>query len=96
MVSHRLTSFLSLGIYIHDFILIEQLGPTFVKLDQWGSTRPDLFPEHLVHKLERLQDSVGVQYPFSFVENTLTKAFGSQWKNMIEVNETPIGMCVYV
>lgn len=31
---------------------IQQLGPCFVKLAQWASTRPDLFPPKLVEKIE--------------------------------------------
>ena len=61
---------------------------------QWASTRPDLFPDHLTHKLEKLQDNVGVQYPFVFVENTMTTAFGSQWRNLVEIDETPIGIYI--
>ncbi len=34
------------------------LGPTFVKLGQALSTRPDLLPAEFVHELEKLQDTV--------------------------------------
>ncbi|MHC5160208.1 MAG: ABC1 kinase family protein [Planctomycetota bacterium] len=37
----------------------EELGPTFVKLGQMLSTRPDLIPSEYVSELERLQDRVG-------------------------------------
>lgn len=40
----------------------EELGPTFVKLGQIGSTRPDLLPAQIIAALERLQDDV---QPFS-------------------------------
>ncbi|MFZ9023212.1 MAG: ABC1 kinase family protein [Anaerohalosphaeraceae bacterium] len=36
----------------------EELGPTFVKLGQMLSTRPDLIPSEYVSELERLQDRV--------------------------------------
>ncbi|MFD1956982.1 ABC1 kinase family protein [Paenibacillus thailandensis] len=42
---------------------LEELGPTFVKLGQIASTRPDLVPEHLLEELEQLQDHVA---PFGF------------------------------
>jgi len=37
---------------------IEELGPTYVKLGQILSTRPDLIPMDLVNELSRLQDRV--------------------------------------
>lgn len=39
-------------------IVIEELGPTFVKFGQVMSLRPDLLPEELLNELEKLQDSV--------------------------------------
>lgn len=44
---------------------IEQLGPTFIKLGQVLSTRPDILPESFLKSLSRLQDDVE---PFSFSE----------------------------
>lgn len=37
---------------------LEELGPTFVKLGQFLSTRPDVVPPDVVDELERLQDRV--------------------------------------
>ncbi|MBN2688345.1 MAG: AarF/ABC1/UbiB kinase family protein, partial [Deltaproteobacteria bacterium] len=37
---------------------LEELGPTFVKLGQILSTRPDLVPVSLIHELSKLQDEV--------------------------------------
>lgn len=37
---------------------IEELGPTFIKLAQILSTRPDLIPFELTREFEKLQDSV--------------------------------------
>ncbi|MFM7271935.1 MAG: ABC1 kinase family protein [Actinomycetes bacterium] len=39
---------------------IEQLGPTFIKLGQVLSTRPDLLPDRLAAELARLQDHAPV------------------------------------
>jgi ubiquinone biosynthesis protein len=45
--------------------VIEELGPTFIKLGQLLSVRPDLIPVEWVHELEHLQDDV---HPFSTEE----------------------------
>ncbi|MBB6449078.1 ubiquinone biosynthesis protein [Geomicrobium halophilum] len=38
--------------------VLEELGPTFIKLGQMISTRKDLFPPFIVEELEKLQDDV--------------------------------------
>jgi ubiquinone biosynthesis protein len=44
-------------------LIFEDLGPTFVKLGQLLSTRPDLLPESYINELVGLRDDVR---PFSF------------------------------
>jgi ubiquinone biosynthesis protein len=39
-------------------LVLEELGPSFVKLGQIASTRPDLIPPDVVAELKKLQDSV--------------------------------------
>ena len=46
-------------------LTLERLGPTFVKLGQVASTRPDLIPEDIISELKKLQDDVS---PFPDVE----------------------------
>jgi aarF domain-containing kinase len=70
---------------------IQLLGPTFVKLAQWASTRPDLYPPALIQRLESLQDNVKVNYSMDTVERTLAGAFGPDWKDIIEVEGQPLG-----
>lgn len=45
--------------------VIEELGPTYVKIGQIASTRADVIPADILHELEKLQDNVP---PFSFVD----------------------------
>lgn len=55
--------------------LLIALGATFVKVGQIMSTRPDLFPPHVIKALTRLQDNVGA-FAFRHVERTLVEEFG--------------------
>lgn len=70
---------------------ITQLGPCFIKLAQWISTRPDLFPPKLIQRIEHLQDDVKVTHSFATVENTLSEAFGKEWKNILTLDPKPLG-----
>lgn len=45
-------------------LVLEQLGPTYIKLGQIASTRPDLLPADIIRELEKLQDKVpSFSYP---------------------------------
>ncbi len=70
---------------------ITQLGPCFIKMAQWVSTRPDLFPPKLIKRIECLQNDVKVNYSFAIVENTLSDAFGVDWKSKLTLDPKPLG-----
>jgi ubiquinone biosynthesis protein len=69
---------------------LEELGPTFVKLGQIISTRPDILPSEVISELEKLQDAVP---PFSFadVKSLIESEFDDKLENIFkEFNETPL------
>jgi len=52
------------------------LGPSFVKLGQIASTRPDLFPEEWIKELKKLQDDVS-PLPFDDIEKQVETSLGA-------------------
>lgn len=56
-------------------LAFEELGPTFIKLGQAFSTRPDVFPPAYIHELNRLQDEVP-PVPFAEIETVLLAELG--------------------
>jgi ubiquinone biosynthesis protein len=69
-------------------MVIEELGPTFIKLGQILSTRGDVIPLELVRELEKLQDTVPPT-PFPLiqarVEQELKKPLGEAFTTFDEV-----------
>jgi ubiquinone biosynthesis protein len=59
------------------------LGATFIKMGQIMSTRPDLFPPHVIRALERLQDQVG-PFAYEHVQTTLYEDFGRYVEDLFE------------
>ncbi len=57
-------------------LALEELGPTFVKLGQILSTRPDLVPPEYVEELERLQDRVPPE-KFSRIKAEVERELGA-------------------
>lgn len=60
MVTHETHMSLTLGERIR--LVLEDLGPTFIKIGQLASTRSDLLPDSIIQELVKLQDNVP---PFS-------------------------------
>ncbi|AJQ27029.1 ABC1 kinase family protein [Pelosinus fermentans] len=56
-------------------LVLEQLGPTYVKLGQIASTRPDLLPPEIIDELEKLQDAVPA-FSFTEVRSVLQEELG--------------------
>ncbi|MDO9567108.1 MAG: AarF/ABC1/UbiB kinase family protein [Candidatus Desulfaltia sp.] len=71
-------------------LALEELGPTFIKLGQILSTRPDLIPVDLIDELSKLQDMVP---PCSFDEasNIIEMELGSPPEKIFDfIDKTPL------
>lgn len=70
--------------------LLVGLGATFVKVGQIMSTRPDLFPPHIIVALTRLQDNVGA-FSWKDVERTILVDLGKPVEELFATfDRTPV------
>jgi len=71
-------------------LALEELGPTFVKMGQVLSTRPDLIPVEWIEELSKLQDNVP-PFPFEQVKEIIEEEFGCPLgERFASFDETPI------
>ena len=71
-------------------LVVEELGPTFIKLGQILSNRPDLIPKELQKELEKLQKSIP-PFPSPEAIRLVEKELGKQIKELFsEFEETPL------
>lgn len=72
-------------------LILEDLGPTFIKLGQIMSTRSDILPQKYCDELMRLRSEVAPM-PFSQVERVINNSFVYSWKQeFIFIEEKPLG-----
>ena len=71
-------------------LALEELGPTFIKLGQLLSTRPDVVPPEYIQELERLQDRVAPEAPKKIMA-LIEQELGGQIENIFDrFDEKPI------
>ncbi|MCF8275460.1 MAG: AarF/ABC1/UbiB kinase family protein [Flavobacteriales bacterium] len=71
-------------------MVCEELGPTFIKLAQVLSNRPDMLPAPLILELEKLQDNVP-PVPFEEIKATIERETGKKLEDVFQVfNEKPL------
>jgi predicted unusual protein kinase regulating ubiquinone biosynthesis (AarF/ABC1/UbiB family) len=69
---------------------LESMGPTFIKLGQFLSTRGDVLPPVYLDALARLQDRVG-PFPFDEVKRTVSEELGVRLSKAFRTfEETPV------
>ena len=71
-------------------LVLEELGPTFIKLGQLLSTRPDVIPLPFVKEFEKLQDDVP-SFPFAEVTSQLIRELGGPVESFFaEIDPQPL------
>ncbi len=71
-------------------LVLEELGPTYIKLGQILATRPDLIPLEWADEFKHLQDNCG-QVPFADIEEVLVNEFPGRLHQLFSsINETPL------
>lgn len=71
-------------------LAFEELGPSFIKLGQLLSTRPDLIPEDFIKEFSKLTDHAP-QFPFTEALEILQQEFGRDPYEIFEwIDESPI------
>ena len=68
-------------------LAMEELGPTFIKLGQLLSTRPDLIPLEYIQELSRLQDKVP-PFPYEEARDIVRKETGKPPEDIFQEFET--------
>ena len=72
-------------------LILEDLGPTYIKLGQIMSMRSDIFPKKICDEFMRLRSEV-TPMPFSEVREVIEHAYGMKLEDVFEeIQETPIG-----
>ena len=70
---------------------LEELGPTFVKLGQVLSTRPDLLPPSYIAELRKLQDAVP-PVPWEAIRDAITQELGRPPEEVFaSIDPEPLG-----
>ncbi|GLV13060.1 ABC transporter [Alicyclobacillus hesperidum] len=72
-------------------LVIEQLGPTFIKLGQIASLRADVFPPEFIEQLTKLQDEVP-PVPFDQIRTIVETELGQPLLDVFRAfDELPVG-----
>jgi ubiquinone biosynthesis protein len=64
-------------------MVLEELGPTFIKMGQVLSTRPDLIPPSWAEELKKLQDRCS-SLPYSEIHKVLEEEFPGQLEDLFD------------
>ncbi len=71
--------------------ILEELGPTFVKLGQVISMRPNFLPHEYIYELTKLQTKAN-PLPFSTIKKILEEEYAQKWDDIfLDIDEHALG-----
>ena len=72
-------------------VVLEELGPTYIKLGQIMSLHSDILPKEYCEELMKLNSEV-TPMPFSDVLSVISESYGDDWSAIFSrIEETPLG-----
>ena len=72
-------------------LVLEDLGPTFVKLGQVMSMRPDFLPQEYCNELAKLQSEAN-PLPFSTIKEVIEEEYKRRWSQIFaSIDEKALG-----
>lgn len=72
-------------------LILEELGPTFVKLGQVISMRPDFLSGEYIYELSKLQTQAN-PLPFSIIKEVIEQEYAQKWSNVFaDIDEEALG-----
>ena len=72
-------------------LILEELGPTYIKLGQIMSLHSDILPKAYCDELLKLNSEV-TPMPFEMVEDVINHSYRQDWKDIFEwIDEKPLG-----
>ena len=72
-------------------MILEELGPTYIKLGQIMSLHSDFLPKAYCDELLKLNSDV-TPMPFDDVEDVINHSYGQDWRELFQfIEEAPLG-----
>ena len=72
-------------------VILEELGPTYIKLGQIMSLHSDILPKAYCDELLKLNSDV-TPMSFEVVEDVINQSYGQNWKELFQsIEEAPLG-----
>merc|ERR1711884_99318 len=83
------TSIISDVAWKYTLYTIQKLGPAFIKISQWASSRRDVFPTHICDRLSQLNDSTSL-HSWDYTHTILKKSLGDNYEKRLQIDKDDI------
>ena len=87
--SLKATSIMSDIAWKYTLYTIQKLGPAFIKVSQWASTRRDVFPSNVCDRLSELNDATFL-HSWDHTHQVLTQTLGEGYEKKLKVEKEDV------